>query len=182
MLQQSCHITPIDLGPTTQNTPKHEKLFSSNFGSFLVFDNALQGVTYCYQDMHYTEYQVHHGDVWHQSWSSQTFAQWAHQYGQSADSRVSDVVPLKGGLTHALKQKLQKPMIAAKKTNDSSNYQTNGWYDWANWAQGPHTPLGSPWGLPGPFLGPSWALLRLPSPLLGPSWAQGPAKTDTAVN
>ena len=47
---------------------------------------------------------------------------------------------------------------------------------------GPPHPLGSPWGLPGPFLGPSWALLRLPSPLLGPSWAQGPAKTDTAVN
>ena len=51
MLQQSCHITPIDLGPTNQNIPKHEKLFSSNLGSLVVFDNALQGVTYCYQDM-----------------------------------------------------------------------------------------------------------------------------------
>ena len=117
--------------------------------------------------MHYTDYQVHHGDVWHQFWCSQTFAQWAHQYGQSADSRVSDVVPLKGGLTHALKQKLQKPMIAAKKTNDSSNYQTNGWYDWANWALGPHTL----WAPPGACLGPSWALPGLSCASLRPSWA-----------
>ena len=171
MLQQSCHITPIDLGPTTQNTPKHEKLFSRNFGSFLVFDNALQGVTYCYQDMHYTEYKVHHGDVWHQFWCSQTFAQWAHQCGQSADSRVSDVVPLKGGLTHALTQKLQKPMIAAQKTNDSRIIRkTDGMIGPTGpWAPTPSgLPLGPAWALPGPFLGSPAPPFAPPVPFLGP--------------
>ena len=75
---------------------------------------------------------------------------------------------------------LKKPMTATKKTNDSSNYQTNGWYYWANWALGPvplwalpGLSLGSPWALPGLSLGSPWASL-------GPPWAPGPS--DTGVS
>ncbi len=72
-------------------------------------------------------------------------------------------------------QQLTKPMTAAKKKHDSSNYQTSGWHHWANWALVPTPPLGlplcrsslgppwappcPPWALPGPPLGPPWALL-----------------------
>ena len=56
--------------------------------------------------MHCTKHQVPCGDVWSQTWNNQTFAQLAHQYGQSAAARFSDNVPPNGGLTDALKQKL----------------------------------------------------------------------------
>ena len=99
-------ITPIDLSPRTQNMSKHEKLFSSNCGSILVLDNALQGVTYCYQDMHYTKHRDYYGECWNLNWNCRTFAQRAHQYEQSAAARFSDVVLLDGRLTDALRQKL----------------------------------------------------------------------------
>ena len=62
-------------------------------------------------------------------------------------------------------QRLKRPMTAAKKNIDSSNYQTSGWHHWANWAL-VATPLPVPQSvpfLPGPSLG-----LTVPS--LGPPW------------
>ena len=66
-------------------------------------------------------------------------------------------------------------MTAARKNNDNSNYQTSEQYPWANWAlvpaplaQAPSVPFRPgpsqglpcvPWALPGPLLGPPWALL-----------------------
>ncbi len=48
--------------------------------------------------MHYAIHHFHGGDVWSQTWSSQTFAQLAHQF--------SDVPPENGQLSDALKHKL----------------------------------------------------------------------------
>ena len=52
--------------------------------------------------MHYAQHHCHGGDVW----SSQTFAQLAHQHGQSTAAGYSDVPPANGQLSDALKHKL----------------------------------------------------------------------------
>lgn len=52
--------------------------------------------------MHYSQHHCHGGDVW----GSQTFAQLAHQHGQSTAAQYSDVPPSNGRLSDALKHKL----------------------------------------------------------------------------
>ena len=70
-------------------------------------------------------------------------------------------------------QRLKRPMTAAKKNIDSSNYQTSGWHHWANWAL-VATPLPAPplfrssWALPGPHRALPGPSLAPPSALPGP--------------
>ena len=52
--------------------------------------------------MHYSQHHCHGGDAW----GSQTFAQLAHQHGQSTAAQYSDVSPSNGQLSDALKHKL----------------------------------------------------------------------------
>jgi hypothetical protein len=52
--------------------------------------------------MHYSQHHCHGGDAW----GSQTFAQLAHQHGQSTAQQYSDVPPSNGQLSDALKHKL----------------------------------------------------------------------------
>ena len=52
--------------------------------------------------MHYSQHHCHGGDAW----GSQTFAQLAHQHGQSTAAQYSDVPPSNGQLSDALKHKL----------------------------------------------------------------------------
>ena len=59
-----------------------------------------------YQSMHTAEHHYHGGDVWSHTWSSQTFAQLAHQYEQRPATRFSDVPTVNGHLSDALKHKL----------------------------------------------------------------------------
>ena len=56
--------------------------------------------------MHTAEHHYHGGDVWSHTWSSQTFAQLAHQYEQRPATRFSDVPTVNGHLSDALKHKL----------------------------------------------------------------------------
>ena len=71
----------------------------------------------------------------------------------------------------------KKIKTAAKKNNDSSNYQTNGGNIGPNLTLGP-TPPGSPLGPPSlvPSLGPPAPSLGLPGPFPGSlvPWAMGP--------
>ena len=78
----------------------------------------------------------------------------------------------------------KKTKTAAKKNNDSSNYQTNGGNigpsgPWAPPLPGPFLgppflgPSGSPWALPGP---PSLSPLGLPWVSLGLPWAPLPIR------
>ena len=52
--------------------------------------------------MHYSQHHCHGGDAW----GSQTFAQLAHQHGQSTAVQYSDVPPSSGQLSDALNHKL----------------------------------------------------------------------------
>ena len=56
--------------------------------------------------MHTAEHHYHGGDVWSHTWSSQTFAQLAHQYEQRPATRFSDVPTVNGHLSDVLKHKL----------------------------------------------------------------------------